>query len=465
MNKYLKIASPFVFLISLILILALKTVPSGKLWKEYQVLYVPVSSPDSAVMTALNNEEIKNVICLSDQYLPILLSENSIEISMLRLNYNSPDNAYINKRSSLFYDKSKNYRLYYIPAEYKQKLFAVIKTLESSGISCGTDGSSAYPWLLPLIAVLLCGMLFLFAKNKFVFIAGSILPLLFLYSNPFYPIALATCLILLCIFFTSNIWKRKGAVKKLINQKFVPLMLGISFICAFSSAVSSGFLFILCAAGTASILYFWYYAETFIRNRKSFVPVFIRSAKRVSVFAGKSSLTLSITTGAAVLLIAIFFLTASDSVSSHIAKLLLPAASSTQSEALAQLDEYYRWNWNVVTLPYKSLNGNTNEQGDRIEFPDFTEDEVSGLITQTNKVFVYDDAFKQKVYNNIDKLSFAAVEKLMKSEGNDFIAGYSATNGYQTHLFGVIMMFICFFVLLFMYICIIINSSKKARRY
>ena len=166
MNKYLKISSPFVFLISLILILSLKTLPSGKLWKNYYVVCVPVNTADSSVMTAIENAGIQNVVSLSGQYLPISLSENSIEVSMLRLNYKSAEYAYLNKRNAMFFDKSQAYRLYYIPGQYTAETNTLVKLLANQGINCIKDDSSNYPWLLPFIGLLLAVMLFLFVKNN-----------------------------------------------------------------------------------------------------------------------------------------------------------------------------------------------------------------------------------------------------------------------------------------------------------
>ena len=151
MNKYIKFISPAVFLISLILIFSFRSLPSGKLWKEYNVIYVPVEADDSVVLQAIEGCGIENAVSLSQQFLPLALNENSIEISMLRLNYSSPDYAYTTRRNAFFFDKSQSYRLYYIPSEYKAKLNELIHTIEARGIPCGSDNTASYPWLLPIM--------------------------------------------------------------------------------------------------------------------------------------------------------------------------------------------------------------------------------------------------------------------------------------------------------------------------
>ena len=130
MNKYTKYISPLVFLITLILLISFRSVPSGKLWKEYNVLYVPANADDSKILPALTKCEIQDAVYLSGQFLPVSLNENSIEISMLRLNYGSKDYEYTNQRKAFFFDKAAAYRLYYIPSEYKSRLGDLVQLIE-----------------------------------------------------------------------------------------------------------------------------------------------------------------------------------------------------------------------------------------------------------------------------------------------------------------------------------------------
>ena len=462
MKNYIKFLSPVVFLLSLFLILFVKSTPSGKLWKEYSVLYVQKSAEDSTIMEALASQEIKGVVAYSSQYIPSPYSENSVEISMLRLSSNNSNENYLSKRNAFFFDKSDKYRLYYIPAEYKAQLEKALHLLNSRGIECGTDSNATYPFLIPLIALLLAGMLFLFSKNKTVFACGAVLPVLFLYSNPFYPVALADCLVFLIIFIASNLWKRKDAFKVLLSRTEIPAMLVIALLAAFSGSILSGFIFIICALGTAGSLFTYYYLEAFLRNKKSFVPVYIRSAKRVSIFAGKTFTIMSIVSAAAVLFIGVFFLSSSSAITSHVSKLLLPANTRDTNEYLPQFEDYYNWYWELMTKPYVSLNDNGNTSGseaETVEFSHFIEQENNGAIIETKNIMTFDNNFRDSIYAGIDGLKFNAVEKVMKSEGKNFSAGYSPLSSYQINIFGIIMMFICLFILLFIYFSIIIRKG------
>ena len=232
----------------------------------------------------------------------------------------------------------------------------------------------------------------------------------------------------------------------------------VSFISAFSASLFSGFIFILTALGTLSALLSCYFVEDFIRKQKSFVPVYIRSAKRLSLFADKAFISMTAVSASALLLIAVLFLTSSDTFQAKVSKLLLPAASSSKNENLPQLEEYYRWMWNVKTYPYKSINKNADSE-DKIVFPDFVENPKTGLIENRDFILNYDTAFKQSVFDDIENLNFNSVEKVMKSEGDSFIAGYTSASNNQINLFGIIMSFICLLVLLFIYFSIIIRKG------
>lgn len=462
MKHYIKFIAPVVFLLSLIIILSVKSVPSGKLWKEYSVLYVEKTADDGKVMQALTDSGIRGVVAVSSQYIPSVYSENSVEISMLRLNFDNPDYNYLSKRNAFFFDKSDRYRLYYVPSQYKTELEKCVRSLSSSGIQGGTDSNATYPYLIPLIVLLLAGMLFVFSKKKAVFLCGVFVPFIFLYSNPFYPVALATCLVFLCIFILSNLWNRKDAFKVLISKSEIPAMLGLSFISAFSGSVISGFIFLFAALGSISALVTYYFVEDFFRQRRSFVPVYIRSAKRVSLFGGKTFTVMTIISAAAILLIAVFFLSSSSKVSSHISKLLLPANTKESNEVLPQFEDYYKWYWNLMTKPYVSLNESEDKastEGQTVEFSHFVEQDSNGKIMETKNIMTYDNNFRDSIFAGIDSLKFNSVEKVMKSEGKNYSAGYSSLSSYQINIFGIIMMFICLFILLFIYFSIIIRKG------
>lgn len=458
MSKLLKYISPVAFLISIFLIIQFKAIPNGKLWDNYSVLYVPVETDDDIIISALKGNGIQEYIALSEQYLPINLSQNSIEIAMFKLNLTNDGSEYHQRRNNYFFDKSNQYRLYYIPVSFKEKLNDTVSYLNHQKIQCGMDSTSSYPWIIPLIGLVLTLLLSMFSKNKFVFLAGSISPVIFLYCNPFYPVALSLSLILLVVFFISNLWNRAGLINRLINTFSVPTMLFISILCGFSANYKTGLLIFIELVSILSVLFFYYSIEAYFRSKKSFIPVLIKPAKMINVFAKKAGTSMTIVLSSALIFIALFFLTANENINSHLAKLLLPANAEIQDENLPQLEDYYKWAWDIKTTPYKSLN--REEKENFIEYPKYVEDS-NGLIRETKVVMAYNQNFKENTFNDIEKLPFNSIEKVIMSEGIRFNGGYKSSSDYHNNLFGIIMMFICFFILLFLYISIIIRRGNK----
>lgn len=457
MNKYLKFITPIVFLLSLICIFLVKSIPTSKIWKEYTVLYVPAQTSDLKVLKAAESAGIKDVVALSGQYLPISLPENSVELSMFSINRNNPEYSYYISRNAFFFDKSNNYKLFYIPVEFKSKVYDLISILNTENIQSGIDSASSYPWMIALITLVLVIMLCLFSKNKVLFTVSALIPVIYLVSNPFYPLAIANILVILTLFFISNLWRRKGWFFYLINKYSVPAMLIFALICSFSISIKSGFMFIVQLISIASFIYSYREIEEYIRNRKVFTPVYIKSAHMTSMYAKKTNIVLPVCIAVSLLLTGVFFLSSNQTTGSRFSKMILPSPVNNKADELPQLEDYYNWIWKVKTYPFKSLN--TNQEEYLVEYPRYKDE--NGVIRESKNLMAYNQNFKENVFTEIDDLQFNAIEKVMKSEGQNAVFGFSAAKSYNINLFSIIMMLICVFVLLFMYFFIIIGKESK----
>lgn len=418
-------------------------------------MYVPVQADDNTVINAIESSGISNAVVLARQYLPVKFGSNSPEIAMYRLNNQQEEFTYASKRNLYFFDKDNEYRLYYIPVEYKSKLNHCITTLNQYGISAGVDSSGTYPWFLPLICLITSIFLILIVEKKIFFASVVAIPVVFTFCNPFYPIILANLLIQLAVFFTSNILNRKGYLKVLINNFIIPISILLAFVCAFSCAIKSGLFFIIAIAGALSSALCYLEIEKVIQTKSIFTPVYIRSAKRISVFAGKSKTVMGGLTGIAFIVILLFVFTSSDTVNAHFAKLQLPAAKGFISD-LPDLDDYSRWVWNVQTYPYKTLNKTTDENN--IEFPRYTY--KNGVVEESVQTLSFNNEYKNRIIEDIDNLPFDSIESVMKSQ-KEFNPGYASTNSYHMGFFGLIMSLLCLFVLLFINISIIIRKGAR----
>lgn len=456
MKSIQKIIYTGISIISLILVLCLKSIPGGQLWKNYNIIYVPVESDDSYVVNSIEKVGIEDAVILSKQFLPVMLSENSPEIAMYRINNSLEDFSYGLKRNAYFFDKAQKYRLYYIPSKYQNKLSQLISELNAHGIQAGIDSTTSYPWFLPLICGVIAIVLTVFSANSYLFLCSSVIPVIYVFCNPFFTSALAIILLLLTLFIISNIWGRKGFLNVIISNIIIPVMVAVSIVSAFACTVKSGILFIICLAGCVTSLLAYSDFKIYFDSKKLFVPVYIRSAKRVSLFANKSKLIMRIVTGTAVGLILLFILTSSGSVNAHFAKLQLPSAKGFSAD-LPDLEDYCEWNWNIKSYPYRSLNKDSKK--DSIIFSRYSEKD--GFVIENVQSMIYDDQFKKDSVAQIDELPFNSIEKVMKIQNKDFNPGYAASSSYHTGIFGIIMNLLCLFVLLFLYISIIIRKGAR----
>lgn len=458
MKLYQKIISAVVFIACVFFVFALKTVPNGKIWKEYSVLYVPVSTSDSVVKQALNSSNVKDFVSLSGQYLPVNLNPNSPEISLLKSQSEDVKYSYFIKRNSFFYDKNGNYRLYYIPSVYHSQLNNCVKKLGENHVQCGVDSSASFPWFLPLISLFFAVLLLYFSKTRLLFGCSAFFPVLFVFCNPFFAACTSSILLLLSAFFISNVWKREGFISFLLSNYAIPAMIVISIISGFSCSLKTGFSGIIMISGCGSVFVLYSILESFINSKKSFNPVYIKKAKKVSMFAKKEKIVLPAAVGGILICIILVLINSFFSLNVKNSKIMVPSSKGIASAEIPSMNDYYDFIWNVKSAPYTSLNYKNNSNTS-FSFPKYIYE--NGIVREYAIQGSYDESFKQQVFDEIDILPFNSIESVMKSQNKDFEGHYASTSAINTNLFSVIIIFISMFILLFMYISIIIIKGLR----
>ena len=458
---------PFVCaLAAFVLLVVFRTVPSKKLWDNYTVLYVPVSTQDEQVINALEAAGIKEYICLKNQRVPVLLSAFSPEVTMLKLSTGSSTEDYLFSRENFFYDSNGNYKLFYIPSEYKKNLNDCIHFLEKKNIKTGIDIAFSYPWLLPVLILVYFVILFIFARKKMLFLFLNIFSLVYIFSSPFYASCISVILFQTALFIISNIWGRKDAKKQLLKTIALILMVFVSLLSAFSSSIKSGLFYLISLTGTASILCIYDSMKKRRESKMNFVPVYIKPAKMISSFGGNGKIILPVSLGITALALLYFGLSFTNVTPGFSQKIKLPGAvgiakagnNNSTEDKLPSLEDYYKWKWNIVSRPFKSLNRNYAEDS-YLVFPSYISE--NGKIKESDQILSYDDDFKQSVYNDIDSLDFDSIEKVLKSQNKNAKYAYVQTSSYKVSLFSIIMMFISFSVLLFIYFSVIIKKGGR----
>ena len=251
MNIIKKVLPWVGILITAILTITFRTIPKGKTWKNYNIVYIKTDTITQNPDQILYDSGVSEFASLQNQRIPIMLSHNSIEETMLKLNISSPENKYLYDRQNYFHDSKGEYTLYYIPDHYGKKIDLAVQQLNKAGMKAGIDSTLSYLWLIPTVVITLAVILTLCSRHKAVFFISAILPCIYSLCNAFYANAIAVVVVLLLLFIISNIYNRKGAVNKILkNNLLLVIAAGISFLAAFSVSLLSGIIYIVMLAGT-----------------------------------------------------------------------------------------------------------------------------------------------------------------------------------------------------------------------
>ncbi|MBO4533259.1 MAG: hypothetical protein J5726_06125 [Treponema sp.] len=460
MNVFKKIIPAIIFVVIAVLTVNFRSIPKGKTWQDFKVLYVSKAVPQSTVENILTSSGVAEYTDLKNQNAPIMLAPNSIEAAMLKINILEKENKYLFDRQNYFYDSNGEYLLYYIPDAYEKYLDDVISTLKKQGYSAGIDSSLSYLWLLPILVTALAVILIFFAKNKGFFTFSVVMPCVYVFCNAFYSCAIAAIILILCIFLISNIYSRKGGLKKLGKNYLLIAALVISVAAAFSSSIQCGFFYLLTIGASLCAMFISKNLKGIRLSKSDFSPVFIRPARMVSPFAGKAKIVMPLVLVFSVLVIAYFALGSLSIINTKTdTKLLLPGKAAEQDSKLPTLENFYRWNWNVMTNPYKSINVENPDDLNTVSYPRY--EVQDGIIVPYMQTLTYDQSFKKNAYDSIDNLDFYSIEGVIKRQGADFKAGYTNSASYNVSFFSIIMMIICFTMLLFIYFSAMIGKGGR----
>lgn len=427
-----------------------RTVPRAKIWKSYKVVAIEKSYPDDTAIKLLSELGCKNIISLSTQSVP-LANEFFGNISYLLPYITSiaqESGSYLSERDNYFFDKSKNFRLYYVPSEYGRAAATAVNSIVKSGYTASLDTSVKFPWLSPIVCLIAFFVPLIFCKRKIIYTLAAIFPILLSWSFPFYAVSASAAFTMPVIFSATGIMCRKDSYRVLAKSPII-LLLIVALVISFVSAFIAGFLFILCVASSASVFVLseiiWNikYPQNF---RIFIVPthIVLKTEKKI-----KTVFLVSVS-NVALLVICFFFNSLFLPLSTSME---LPSHKSKAEQNLPGLDEYLSWVWNVQTYPYMSLSG-SNYSDESVVFPRYTENGT--MIQQHNEVFLFDGKYKKTVIDSIDALPHTSVEKLLKIEGVYGRTGYSSS-GSNTDGVKTIALLVCALIagtgILFAYSC------------
>ena len=452
--KYLKeyLIPSCIIIISILSMIFFRTIPSSKLWDDYSVVYVQKNVDESLIQKLFDDYGCKDVISGAEQFVPMEFSSESPEISMAIAKVDSSN--YLVRRNLYFFDKNSNYKIYYVPDEYKNNLEDVIFSLQEEGFKCGVDVSASYPIFLPILCVIFAIFLIIKSPMKKLFASSCVLPVIFSFFIPFYPSVAAACLLLLSFYFALYLWGRNGAIGVILKNPIFLIFFVGAIIVSFFAGIKNFLIFIIMICGNICVLHFYKIICSLYQKRFSFVPVKIRSASFVSVVNSVSLLSTLIcgVVIAGILVSSFFSINIGSSIKNSEQKVLLPA--SYGNGALPNLNDYIFWKWNSMTEPYISVydkqKKSNPKEGDSVSFTEYIE--TNEGIKESVKTIVFSSEFEENAFAIIDKLPYPSIEKLMKAQKKNFSAGYVFSGSQNVSIFTIIQLICAMFIPIIVYL-------------
>lgn len=459
--KYLKmyVIPAFIIVIAVLFFSLFRRVPSGKLWNGYSVFFIEQQADDALVSNTLSSFGCSGIISSNGQVIPVELSKDSPEISLLFSGLEKSDYLYL--RNNYFFDKSREYKVFYVPDQYSSELSDAADYLQNEkNFSCGVDASSSFPLIPVILVVIFSIVLVIKSEKRILFILSAILPVYFSFMMPYYSGLACVCLVMLLISVSLKMWNRTGGLKRLLKIRILQILLGVSVITAFLTGVVNGLLFVLLLMAEVSIFHFYKILEENNLKKFSFRPVQIRSAKMISLISKKSVFCMLSCAGAIFLILVSSFFSVTVGTSGSGKSLMLP--SEHGSGSLPGLEEYSKWRWETLTFPYVSVNSDMDvsnpKNGDTVTFSMYNDNPEA--VEEIVNTMTYDDSFITKSLEVIDSLPDSSVERLIKSRGKNFSAGYTASGSQNVTIFTIILLIITLFVPVTFYLL----CFKKVRK-
>ncbi len=462
-------------LISAVFIFSGRSVSISQIWKGYRVLYVPESAPEESVLALLADSGCDGVISLSSQRLPLSSKFFSTLLG---------SSSYIQDRLGYFRDADGDYRLYYIPDNYeKESNLAVTRLIREEHLNAGLDAKESYPFLVPLVCLMLYAVLLVLSLKKFYFALPGLFVLLLSFSQPYYPVACGCCFFLFALFLVNRVWGRKGAVSTVFKNFYVDFLILFSLLLFMAQSPRCFALSLLAIAASACAILFLRELRIIKDRNSSFTYSLIFMARQIPILYQRTAryLLCLLVPLFTFLLLFIYSAKFSSSISSSGIRMPSPVqvsvmdSSAPESEypmdsvVLPNAEDYFSWAWGVISYPYVNLNSVTTtphpsvQEGDKIILPRY-EENSKGIKRKDEVVLTYNNSFRRDMEKVLDSLDYPAVEKLLVEQDRDVLVMYSAVtqrSGKRSDIFNLFSIILSLVVPVVL--CTIFYSFNRSR--
>lgn len=422
----LHFSAKYIVLQVLILLCALalvvfRTVPITRIWDDYKVMYVDKSVAEADVLETLYTAGCKDVVSLSLQKSPVVTP-------FMEFQQNS--SSYLQDRLGYFSDKSSSYNLFYIPDQYEREAGVALRSIiKDTHSSAGLDSESTIPFVVPLVSVAVYIILGLASTKKRYFFVPAFFLVVLSFSMPFYTVAAGVCLFLFAVYLANKLWGRKSDASAILKNATIDVLLVSSVVILCTHSLLCGVLALaaLCACLASIILLKESAAQN--ANQSSFKYTLIFNAYQVSVINKKNMNSLLFMTVPMIILLLSFLFSAKFMPRNSVSGIELPSPVSKEDGEffLPTINDYFKWAWNTLTYPYRSVNYLYSEnvaEGDSVVISHFLQKD-SLVQEKETALYTYNNDFRKQLVKDIENLDYPAIEKLMERQGRDVSVAYS----------------------------------------
>ncbi len=442
-----------VIIFSLVIINALKVVPSSVFFNGYDVFFASSNVPSESIAEILKESGCKDFIYLKNQEIPLNIQQKSPEMALLKTNLVKSE--YLSERNFFFFDKNKSANIFYIPNEYLKNAQTALKILKDNNIFAGINAKESFPYIQFFILLVFSIILLLFSDKKllmcFLFVPAIIVSL----CIPFASVMAGSCIFELFLFFFTSFFERKNATKKILHSIVLLVIFGTSFICIVFSRWLAVISFLALILSEISIFFLYVNLINKIDNRYNFKPVYIRSAFTIKVITQKNRILFAL----CALCVFLIFITSILSLNlenlfseNNSQKIQIPSSCVSISN-LPSLNDYVLWKWEVITFPYISINEkrkNKNLQNNTVSFK--TYEKKDGIIQEKISYISYNDDFITNSLKEIKKLNYPALEKMLLLQKKNAHFGYAYASSKTITFVSSFLLIVAFIVPFIFYI-------------
>lgn len=409
-----------IFLVTLLFFFRFQTISS--VWKNFRIVAVPVTVGEEVVLSTLDNLGFSEVISASSK---TFISKNNMTPYVPVLD------SYEQNLSNLFFDKSKNYSVYYLreTKDIDKKLLQLKKSVDSSW---RIEQNSNIVYFSLIIPFVLSAIFFIFSKKKFLFLLLQLPFLVFCFTSTIFSSVVVASLSTVVFFYIQYFWQKPGWIKCILTDFVVISFVFLIFVVAVLGGLK-GFLLFLCALVSSALVFVIFYWAHKQNNHSLFI--FINSAqscvfplRQKIQFCGVALVCLFVLSG-------FFIIKNQFFATGGLRNLTLPVpievievtdfsinsyqnflALSESQNTMCNLVDFVSVSWQTEIFPFVTLHSDMPPAvlGSEVVIPSFEYEEKTGTVSVKQKImYTFDDFYLDTLLQKLENTVSLYVENLL----------------------------------------------------